>query len=71
VDWERFAPSLQSTSWSPDGIPREELRRFRKEALLRFYARPAVAWGMIREIRSIGHAFHVARRGWRWLTIPE
>jgi radical SAM superfamily enzyme YgiQ (UPF0313 family) len=71
VDWERFAPSLQSTSWSPDGIPREELRRFRKKALLRFYARPAVAWGMIREIRSIGHAFHVARRGWRWLTIPE
>jgi len=69
VDWETFAPTLQSTSYHPPGITGPDLRRLRKRALRKFYARPSVAWGMLREIRSWDHAAWIFRRGWRWLTI--
>lgn len=69
VDWETFAPTLQSTSYHPQGITGPDLRRLRKRALRKFYARPSVAWGMLREIRSWDHAAWIFRRGWRWLTI--
>lgn len=69
VDWETFSPTLQSTTYHPRGITEPALRRLRKRALRKFYARPSVAWGMIREIRSWDHAAWVFRRGWRWLTI--
>lgn len=71
VDWETFAPTLQSTSYHPAEISAEDLRRMRKRALRRFYARPGVAWGMMREIRSLDHAAWILRRGWRWLTIES
>jgi len=69
VDWETFAPTLQSTSYHPAGISAGGLRRLRKRALRRFYARPSTAWGMMKEIRSWEHAAWILRRGWRWLTI--
>ncbi len=71
VDWESFAPTLQSTTYSPRGTTVGDLRRLRKRALWRFYSRPRVAWGMLREVRSLDHARWVMRRGFRWLTISR
>lgn len=71
VDWETFVPTLQSTTYHPRGITEAALRRLRKRALRKFYARPSIAWGMLREIRSWDHAAWVFRRGWRWMTIEE
>lgn len=70
VDWDLFAPTLQSTTYAPSGVDVRTLRRLRKRALWTFYARPAIVWKMLGEVRSPGHALHVLRRGWRWLTIP-
>ncbi len=68
VDWESFEPTLQSTTYAPAGTTVERLRTLRKRALWRFYGRPRIAWGMLRGIRSLGHAGWVLDRGWRWLT---
>jgi radical SAM superfamily enzyme YgiQ (UPF0313 family) len=71
VDWESFEPTLQSTTYAPVGTTAEALRSLRKRALWRFYGRPRVALGMLRGIRSLGHAGWVVRRGWRWITIKD
>ena len=70
VDWDLFAPTLQSTTYAPSGVDVRTLRRLRKRALWTFYARPAIVWKMLGEVRSPGHVLHVLRRGLRWLTIP-
>lgn len=71
VDWESFEPTLQATTYAPAGMTPEALRALRKRALWRFYGRPKIAWGMLREIRSLEHARWVVRRGVRWLTVTE
>ena len=71
VDWESFAPTLQSTTYSPRGTTVDALRRLRKRALWRFYSRPSVAWRMLREMQTLDHARWILRRGWRWLTISR
>lgn len=69
VDWDSFAPTLQSTTYHPAEVSLTDLRRLRKKALRRFYFRPSVAWGMLREIHSWEHAGYIFRRGFRWLTV--
>lgn len=71
VDWEMFEPTLQSTTFHPPGVSGEELRLKRKKALWRFYSRPAIAAGMMRDIRSASQALWILRRGFRWLTISR
>jgi radical SAM superfamily enzyme YgiQ (UPF0313 family) len=71
VNWEEFEPTLHSTTYHPAGVTAGELRRMRKKALWKFYSRPGVASGMVRDMRSADHALRVLRRGWRWLTIPR
>jgi len=65
--WENFAPSLQSTIWSPPGFTVKELIWIRRYALLRFYLRIKVLINFIKSIKNFEHLKYIFKRAIRWL----
>jgi radical SAM superfamily enzyme YgiQ (UPF0313 family) len=64
-DWARFV--LADAIYAPPGFTREEMKKLRRKALLRFYLRPKIFLKFISEIRNLKHLNLVFRRAWRWL----
>jgi anaerobic magnesium-protoporphyrin IX monomethyl ester cyclase len=66
-DWNSFAPNLQTTVWSPQGISVRELAGLRKKALLRFYLRYPIMKSMVLNIKGRDHVLYILKRVFRWL----
>lgn len=58
--WDLFLP--YSVPYSPPGISRLILKRIHKRAFLTFYARPRIALGILRSVRSTKHLMCVLKR---------
>jgi radical SAM superfamily enzyme YgiQ (UPF0313 family) len=64
-DWAKFI--LADAVYAPPGLAREEMKRLRRIALLRFYLRPKIVIKFISEIRSFDHLKLVLKRAYSWL----
>jgi radical SAM superfamily enzyme YgiQ (UPF0313 family) len=64
-DWARFV--LADAVYAPPGFTREEMKKLRKTALLRFYLRPKIIIKFVSEIKSAKHLKLVLKRTYRWL----
>ncbi|MFH1225445.1 MAG: radical SAM protein [Candidatus Diapherotrites archaeon] len=65
VDWKNCF--LFRATYSPKGISKERLRQLRQKGLSKFYMRPHILLGMLREIRTPQHFYFVMKRGLHWL----
>ncbi|MFH0803750.1 MAG: radical SAM protein [Candidatus Tagabacteria bacterium] len=64
-DWARFV--LADAVYAPPGFTREEMKKLRRKALLRFYLRPKIAIKFIKEIRNLTHLKLIMKRIYNWL----
>jgi len=64
-DWERLV--LADAVYAPPGLTRDEMKKFRRKALVNFYFRPKIALKFIREIRNLKHLKLVLKRIYSWL----
>lgn len=64
-DWGRFV--LADAVYAPPGFTREEMKKLRRKALMRFYFRPKIVFKFLGEIRNFTHLKLVIKRVYRWL----
>ena len=64
-DWARFV--LSDAVYAPPGFTRKQMKKIRREALLRFYLRPAIMFNFIRNIKNLKHLKVVLVRIYSWL----
>ncbi len=64
-DWGRFV--LADAVYAPEGFTREEMRKLRKKALIRFYFRPKIMLKLVKEIKNFKHLKLVLKRIYSWL----
>ncbi|MCX6731762.1 MAG: radical SAM protein [Candidatus Parcubacteria bacterium] len=64
-DWTRFV--LADAVYAPIGFTREEMKKLRRKALLRFYLRPKIVIKFIKEIRNLTHLKLIMKRIYNWL----
>lgn len=64
-DWGKFV--LADAVYAPPGFTKEEMRKLRKIALMRFYFRPRIIWKFVREIRNFEHLKLISKRTYSWL----
>ncbi len=64
-DWGRFV--LADAVYAPPGFTKEEMKKWRKKALLSFYLRPRIIFKFLREIRNFSHLKLVLKRINSWL----
>ena len=64
-DWARFV--LADAVYAPLGFTREEMKKLRRKALLRFYLRPKIVIKFIKEIRNLTHLKLIMKRIYSWL----
>lgn len=67
TDWSVF--SLNKIAWTPQGITENELRNYRRKALIKFYLRPKIMMKMLSEVKNLEHSFYIMRRMVRWLAL--
>ncbi len=60
LDWDRFF--VHDVAYADEGISPAYLKRLQRKAYLRFYLRPRIAWGLLREVRSLRHLKFLAKR---------
>ncbi len=53
IDWS--AVFVHDASFPPKGMTSEELKSLQRKAYLRFYLRPHIIWGLLKEVRSWRH----------------
>ncbi len=66
IDNKNFA--LHKIAYAPKGITPKMLKRLRRKALIKFYLRPKIAWGLIISINSFSHFKFIFKRVFNWLT---
>lgn len=64
-DWARFV--LADAVYAPPGFTRDEMKKLRREALLRFYLRPKIVLKFFSDVRSLKHLEIVLKRIYSWL----
>ena len=64
-DWARFV--LADAVYAPPGFTREEMKKLRRKALLRFYLRPKIMFKFIGDIKNLKHLKLVLKRIYSWL----
>ena len=64
-DWARFV--LSDAVYAPPGFTKEEMKKIRMRALLRFYLRPKIILKFVSEIKNFEHLKIVLMRIYRWL----
>lgn len=64
-DWARFV--LADAVYAPLGFTKQQMKKIRREALLRFYLRPAIAANFIRDIKNWKHLKVILARIYSWL----
>lgn len=60
LDWAKLKPS--EVAYEPKDISAGELKRFQRNAFLKFHIRPRILWYQLREIQSLGHAVFLFKR---------
>ncbi|MBU1627071.1 B12-binding domain-containing radical SAM protein, partial [bacterium] len=60
IEWDSF--QLYRNTYYPKTMTNRQLRRFIAKSFLRFYLRPGIIWGVIREINSFTQLRFVFRR---------
>lgn len=65
MDYNDF--SLDKIVWAPKGISLKKLKQIRRSAFLRFYFRPEIMIGMLKEIKSFQNLKFIILRAYRWL----
>ncbi len=63
-DWAHFV--LADAVYAPPGFTREEMKKLRRKALLRFYLRPKIMIKFIKEIRNLTHLKLVIKKKYSW-----
>lgn len=61
TNWEQFLPN-RHVVYSPKGISAKELRRLQQKAFIKFYFRPHIIVGIIKEIKSWKHFCYILKR---------
>lgn len=61
TNWEQFLPN-RYVVYSPKGIHNKELRRLQQKAFFKFYFRPHIIFGIIKEIKSWKHFWYILKR---------
>ncbi|MDP2909974.1 MAG: radical SAM protein [bacterium] len=64
-DWAKFI--LADAVYAPPGFNREEMKKLRKKALLRFYLRPKIIFKFVSDIKNPKHLKLVLKRIYSWL----
>lgn len=64
-DWANFV--LADAVYAPEGFSREQMKKFRRKALIKFYLRPVIILKFIREIKNFEHLKIVLRRIYSWV----
>ena len=64
-DWGRFV--LADAVYAPKGFTREQMKKLRRKALVRFYFRPQIMIKFFSEIRNMKHLKLVLLRIYSWL----
>lgn len=64
-DWGRFV--LADAVYAPPGFTREEMKKLRRKALMRFYFRPKIVFKFLGEIKNFIHLKLVIKRIYSWL----
>ncbi len=64
-DWSKFV--LADAIYAPRGLTREQMKKLRKKALMRFYFRPKIIFKFFSEIRNFKHLKLVLLRIYSWL----
>ena len=69
---EMYPEGLQNGIWdsffqynapfAPKGMTSEDIKKFQRDAHMRFYFRPKILWRIIRELRSIRQVYWIFRR---------
>lgn len=67
VDWEHFY--FMSAPYTPYGMERSDLLRFKRNAFLLFYFRPKILWKNIKSIKSFGHFMFLLKRFYHWILM--
>lgn len=57
--------------FSPEGITREEIKKFQQKAFLSFYLRPSILIAMVLRLKSIRHLDSVVRRTVDYVLLKE
>lgn len=60
IPWEQFFTT--EVVEPPAGLTRRRMLSLQRNAFLRFYLRPRILWGLLREVRDLHHLAHLARR---------
>jgi hypothetical protein len=60
LDWDRLF--VHDVAYVEAGMTREELKGIQRRAVLRFYLRPRILFGLLSEIRSFRHLTFLLRR---------
>lgn len=60
VDWKQFYTT--EVVYAPEGITLARMATLQSKAFLSFYLRPRILWGILREVRSPRHFFHLLGR---------
>jgi len=64
-EWAHFV--LADVVYSPPGLNKEELKKLRKKALMRFYFRPKIVFKFLAGIRNLSHLKIILKRINSWL----
>ncbi len=65
TDWAKYI--LADAVYAPPGFTTGEMKKLRKQAVLRFYLRPHIIWKFILEIKSFTHLKLIGKRVVSWL----
>jgi radical SAM superfamily enzyme YgiQ (UPF0313 family) len=60
VDWDRFF--VHDVAYTDGSVSAAHYKRIQRSAVLRFYLRPRILWGLMREIRSARHLKFLMKR---------
>jgi radical SAM superfamily enzyme YgiQ (UPF0313 family) len=61
TNWEQFLPN-RYVVYSPKGIKYKELRKLQQKAIISFYFRPHIIFGILKEIKSWKHLRYILKR---------
>ncbi len=61
TNWEQYLPN-RYVVYSPKGVSAKELRRLQQKAFFKFYFRPHIIIGIIKEIKSWKHCRYILKR---------
>lgn len=64
-DWGKFI--LADTVYAPPNMTKQQLKKLRKKALLRFYFRPKIIFKLISGIKNLEHLKFIIKRSYGWL----